>query len=227
MGVSFALGYYLLIAVKDHDRVGSTLLAQVAAGLGGGVGGAALAAGLLRLLHLTTFDAYHIYKFYFGVVLLLLFVCLYFITRLEIVKDWKVSQVLSLAFSPRDFRALYFLHKLETVASPDEEKEQIEKLVKIGSELSEKTLLSSLESPKFTIRSAALDAFRRVPFGKDAEDAIIREIEEGEFTTAYLSAMIAGERKIDRAIPQLRKGLDVLRPCQARRPGATTYSKWR
>ena len=104
-----------------------------------GVVGGVLAAGLLRLFHALDLDAYHIYKLYFGIVLLLLLVCLYFITRLEIVKDWKISQVLSLALSPRDFRALYFLHKLKHVASPDEEKEQIEKLVKIGSELSEKT----------------------------------------------------------------------------------------
>ena len=47
-----------------------------------------------------------------------------------------------------------------------------------------------------------------MPFGQDAEDAIIRELEEGEHTTAYISAIIAGERKLTKAIPKLRKSLD-------------------
>jgi len=209
MGISLMLVNYFLAAVKEKDRVGASLFISISSGIGAGIVGAVLGSGVLKLLHCLEFNTpLLLYKIYFAFVFLLLVPAVYFITKLEKQSDWAVKDVLGLLVAPRDIRALLLINSIETIETPVKENVNIHKLERIPSGLSEKKLLAYLESPKFYIRGQALHALRLMPLDTDAQQALIRELDRGEFTTAFYAAQTLGEQNIQDAIPVLTQKLN-------------------
>ncbi|OGV31279.1 MAG: hypothetical protein A2020_01500 [Lentisphaerae bacterium GWF2_45_14] len=209
MGISLALMNYFLLSVEESDRFGTGLFLSAASGISAGLAGILISSPLLRVIRaFGPENPLDIYRIYFGVVLLLSLPSIYFISRLEKLKDWALKDVLALAFAPRDMKALLLISSLEKVADPKEEDHNIDKLENIRSGLSEKKLLSYLDSPKFSVRGKAMQALRQMPFGDGAKKALINELEYGEQTTAYIAAQILGENKVKEAIPLLLKALE-------------------
>jgi MFS family permease len=208
MGVPIALGHYFLLVVKEKDRVGAGLFIALVTGACAGLSGLLVSAGLIKVLRYQGFSGLDLYKVYFGVVLVLLAIFLFFVSRLERLRDWEVGKVLGLAFTPRDIRTLLLLNGLEGVMGPRKEIEAINKLEVTGSGLSEKSILSSIDSPKLLLRNKAFQALRHIPFGDAAEKALLNELEYGEFSLAYLAAQILGERGVKAAVPLLKKRLE-------------------
>ncbi|OGV47983.1 MAG: hypothetical protein A2017_02925 [Lentisphaerae bacterium GWF2_44_16] len=207
-GTYMTLLHYFLISVPEKERVGTILFISLVAGVCAGIAGTVISSSLIRYLHCLNLAPLDMYRIYFAAVLIIMFVMLFFVCRLEPIEDWRIGKVLSLVFAPRDIQALYFLNRNENIRNPAEELENIEKLEDIGSQLSEKALLSYLDSPKLVLRVRALQALRQIDFGKNARDAILEELKYGEYATAPTAAQIAGERGIKEAVPLLLKGLD-------------------
>ena len=209
MGIPLALMNYFLLSVEESDRFGIGLFLSAASGISAGLAGILISSPLLKVIRLFhSGSALDNYRIYFAAVLLLSLPSIYFIARLEKLKDWALKDVLGLAFAPRDVKALLLINTLSKVADPDEEDQNIDKLENIRSDLSEKKLLSYLDSPKFSVRGKAMQALRQMPFGDGAKKALMHELEYGEQTTAYIAAQILGEHKVEESIPLLLKALD-------------------
>lgn len=207
-GTYVSLLHYFLAAVNDKERVGTSLFIALVSGAAAGIAGAGLGGGILKYIHGFDISTLEMYKLYYICVAVFLLIGLFFVCRLEKLEDWAVTKVLGLFFAPRDLQALFFVSRNDEMTTPEEEFDNIEKLEGIGSGLSEKKLLSYLDSPKLVLRIKALQALRQIPLSNKTNEALIEELEHGEFATAHIAAQIVGEREIFEAIPQLRKGLD-------------------
>ena len=104
---------------------------------------------------------------------------------------------------------------------PDVEKERgmIQELGQTRSEMSVRDLVRKLASPRFSIRAEALNALVNVRSTKSVKEALIREVQEQPYTTAYLAADIIGRKEISEGIRD-RSGTTWSRPssCTCRGP---------
>ena len=209
MGIPLVLFNYFLAAVKPEDRVGASLFISISAGVCAGLAGAVFGSGTLKVLHLFHFAApLDLYRVYFGVILILLTPGIYFISKLKKQKEWAVKDVLGLIFAPRDIRALLLINGIDQIEAHVKEHDNINKLESISSGLSQKKLLPYLDSPKFQVRGRAIQALRQMELEEDAKQALIRELDIGEFTSAFYAAQILGEQKVKEAVPKLIEKLD-------------------
>ncbi len=207
-GISIAMSQYFLITVPAKERVAASLTIFVVSGVSAGIVGTFLGGGLLKWLGTLNMTPIDMFKLYFLIVLAVLLGGVLLVSKLEPKADWAVGDVLGLVFAPRDIMALFNLYAIHVSANPREDSENIEKLLDIKSGLSEKALLSYLDSPKFQLRGRALTALGEIPFGPRAVKAILKELDDGEHTTAHIAAQIAGERGVKEAIPLLREALN-------------------
>ena len=207
MGTGIAMTQYFLATIPNKERVGASLTIYVISGVTAGLVGSLFGGGLLKWLGGFGLEPLDMFKLYFLVILAALLGGLLLISKLEPKADWDVGEVLGLAFAPKDILALFNLYSIKAVSDPRQEREDMERLLDIKSGLSERALLSYLDSPKFSMRGRALSAIGEIPFGPHAVKAILKELEDGEHTTAHIAAQIAGERKLPEAIQLLRKSL--------------------
>lgn len=209
MGIPLVLLNYFLAAVKAEERVGVSLFISISSGICAGVAGMILGSGTLKVLHFFDFSPpLDLYRVYFGIALIFLLPSIYFITKLEKQKDWEVKDVLGLLFAPRDIRALFLINSIEHIESPVKENLNINKLESVTSGLSQKKLLAYLESPKFQVRGRTIHALSQMKLNDDAKKSLIRELDVGEFTTAFYAAQALGEQGVKEAIPVLTRKLD-------------------
>ncbi|MDD5599964.1 MAG: hypothetical protein PHV82_18615, partial [Victivallaceae bacterium] len=208
MGAPMALTHYFLNIVPDKDRLGYSLFISMTAGICAGIFSFAVGAGLLKLIPALDYGGMEVFKIYFGAVIFLLFPFLLIIMSLERLRDWKVSQVLGLAFAPRDVRALLLLNKMEKTGSESQELDAIERLKHTRSLISADKILSYLESPKYLVKTKAMLALYEIPFGDNVQKRLLEELKYGTYTTAPAAAMILGARGINAAVPLLRRKLD-------------------
>ena len=207
-GNSTSLSHYFLSYIPVVHRVGASLFINIISGLSAGLAGGFIGGTFLKLLRNAGIAGLDVYRIYFGVILLLLIVVLVQVFRLKPLEDRQIKDVLGALFSIRDWRALYTLQKLSESTREDKDLKLVGKLSEIASDLSEDTLIQYLDSPRFFIRTRAITALRYIKFGKKTAQKLIREVEKGEYTSAYLAAEVLGEHHIHEAIPVLRKALD-------------------
>ncbi|MFA6716805.1 MAG: MFS transporter [Victivallaceae bacterium] len=208
MGAPMALTHYFLNAVSARDRLGYSLFISMTAGTCAGIFSFVVGSGLLKLIPTLDYRGMEVFKIYFGIVIFLLFAFMAVIMSLERLKDWKVSQVLGLAFAPRDIRALLLLNKMEKTGSESQELDAIERLKHTRSPISADKILSYLESPKYLVKTKAMLALYEIPFGDNVKRRLLEELKYGTYTTAPAAAMILGARGIKAAVPLLRRKLD-------------------
>jgi hypothetical protein len=122
--------------------------------------------------------------------------------------SYPVRDTLAVLFSPRDMRALTLLKKLDTNENPDEETGIIAELGEVASHLSAELLLERLSSPRFAVRYEALQSVESLErlTGK-MKEALVAELESGEYGTASLAARLAGKFGVVHALPALRRAL--------------------
>lgn len=208
-GTGVPMAHYFLIVIPHKERVASTLTINVISGVAAGLAGSVIGAWILHYLDARGMVGMQIFKVYFAVVLGLLLVGLIFVFRLAPLAEWKLRDVLGLMFSPRDLITLRTLYKIKKIDTPDMESDDIDRLNESKSGLSEKALLSYLDSPKFSVRASSLTALGEIPFGERTVKALLNELDKGEYTTAHIAAQIAGNREIKEAIPLLRAYIDT------------------
>jgi len=207
-GTGVTLTHYFLLSVPPKERVAASLTILVFSGVIAGVIGAVLGGGILKYLNGTGYGPLMIFRLYFLIILVLLLIGAVLVVRLKPLADWRVSDVLALALAPKELFSLFTLYNIKSVTNPREESKDIDRLLEIKSNLSEKALLSYLDSPKFSLRGRALSALNEIPFGERATQALLEELEDGEYTTANIAAQIAGEHRVRAAVPLLRKSLN-------------------
>jgi len=207
VGVFIAAGHYFQNAVPPKSLLNLNMLMLVIQGLAAGLAGTFLGGGLLELLPHFGLAGMEIYKTYFLAVVVAMLAALAAVFRLAPLADRRVKDVLGMLFSVRDWRALVNLQKLSSVRDHGESIELLDELGTLGSEFSERTLLEYLDSPLFTVRTAALDALDRIRFGSEASFRLIEEVKDGEFSTAFMAAEILGKHRVAEAAGALREAL--------------------
>lgn len=207
MGIGVAMTQYFLVTIPDKERVAASLSIYVISGVVTGLVGIFVGGSILKYLdtlHLVPLDTF---KIYFLVVLIILVIGLVPVYILDRYTSWELKAVLGLAFAPRDLITLFNLYSFDKLATPEEEMNSIDKLKETRSGLSEKALISSLDSPKFALRGRALMALGEIEMSPKAREIVMEELEDGEHTTANIAAQIAGNHMMTEAIPLLRKHL--------------------
>ncbi len=206
-GAQTSLSHYFLSTIPATRRVAASMFINIISGLAAGLAGSILAGGFLKLLHSLNLQEIMVYKTYFIAIALIQLVVIALSFRLIRQKERRITDILGMFFSFRDWRAIYTLQKLSRPTQETEDISILNRLQGIGSDLTEETLIHYLESPRFAIRGKALQALNQIEFSSQTAERIIQELRSGEYTTAYLAAEILGEHRIRKAIPELRKAL--------------------
>jgi HEAT repeat protein len=116
------------------------------------------------------------------------------------------KDALEVMFSYRDLRAISIMEKLNKTSDSQEEETLLGALLETPSRLSIKGLLTRAKSPRLTTRQEALWAINALEnLDEDAEKALMNDIINNPFTTAYISARILGSHSVFSAIPLLRE----------------------
>ncbi len=206
-GAQTSLSHYFLSTIPISKRVGASMFINISAGLTAGLTGSVLAGGFLRFLHHLVTNPMLVYKIYFGAVAVVEIFVIFAAFKLQKQKERPITNVLGLFFSFRDWRAIYTLQKLSRQTREQEDMSIVNKLQGIASHLGEDVLVNYLDSPRFTIRGKALQALNQIDISPQTAERIIRELDQGEFTTAHLAAELLGDHGVTEAIPHLRKAL--------------------
>jgi HEAT repeat protein len=147
------------------------------------------------------------YRWYFFILAVISLVALAATKRVPPVRDRKLREVLNILLSPRDLQALFYLSNLTGRMTAEEEGEVLNRIGDFGSTLSEKELLEGLASPRLVVRADALQALHNVPPTEGITRALIEEVRNHEFTTAYYAADLLGIYDVRAALPLLRQAL--------------------
>ncbi len=207
-GIDLGLTHYIVSATEEKDRVGIGMLTMVLGGASAGFFGAVVSGGTLRILQNFELLQLQIYRIYFLVASVFVLPLLWIILRLKPLGDWKIRSVLGLLVSPRDLFTLIVLSKLESANTPEAEQAGVSRLQNLGSELGEEALLRYLDSPDFRVRSQALHALSSISLSSRGIEALIRELHENVYTTAYIAAEVLGKQQVADAIPALRQAME-------------------
>jgi len=122
--------------------------------------------------------------------------------------SYPLRDTLAVLFSPRDMRALTLLRRLDANEDPEEETDIIAELGHVASDLSVEELLDRLSSPRFAVRYGALQSVESLDrLNSRMRDALLRELENGAFSTAALAARLLGRFRVKQAVPLLQASL--------------------
>jgi MFS family permease len=206
-GITSSGQTYFLAAIQPEERLNLGVAYYLAQGLASGIGslaGGALLEGLQGVLALPDTKTYQLY---FTFLIVLFAAGLLLVRNLENLGAYPIRDALGAIFSPRDLRAIGLLHRLFRSRTATEEHTALQALAEFPSELTIRDLLQKLKSPRFTIRAQALTALGRLPATGPVARALVSEVKNHPFTTAYMAAEILGDRRIAAAVPVLRRQL--------------------
>lgn len=206
-GILNCLSHCFLFTTPSDERISAGVLVNIMNGIAAGLAGSGLGAGSIKILSMYGHTGLGLYQAYFTIALFALLFALICAIRMEPVKDWSVKNVLSAVASLKDLKALYFLQRFDDSDSVKNDHLNVDQLGGARSKLSEDALIKYLDSPNMNLRFKALSHLSQLKLSERAEDALIEEVDEGEYTTAYYAAEIIGEHNIQKAIDVLRKKL--------------------
>jgi len=174
-----------------------------------GVSGSFLGGAILQSLPgWTGLDTVGNYRLFFAFTLVIGLVSLGSQFRMERRGNQTVRQAIATLFSFRNLRAMSLLRRLDQSRSPEQEEQTLSELADNSSPLAIDDLLKRLNSPIFAIRNRALFALEDLTANRSVEDALIKQVEDHQFATAYRAARILGRKNCQRAIPSIRAALE-------------------
>ncbi len=148
------------------------------------------------------------YRFFFFMITACIGLGMLFQSRLLNLGGRHVRETLAVIFSPRDMKALNLLYKLNTNENLKTEEKILQELTAVASTEAADTLNQYLHSPRFSIRYSALHALKKLDkLSSQNKEALLEELQSGEFTTAALAANILAHFKVYQAVPFLREAL--------------------
>jgi MFS family permease len=205
VGLSIAGRNYFFSISESRDSLNLGIAYFVIAGAAGAIGSLLGGAILDGLSHV--FFPVDAFRVYFGLLVAIAVTILILIYGLTDTGEYGIRTAFTFIFSPRDLRALTLLRKLTKSTSADQEQKVIEELKGAPSSLSVDDLIRRLKSPSYFVRAQALSAFKAVPLDEPARKAVMAEVKNHPYTTAYMAAEILGERRVHQALKPLRQVL--------------------
>ncbi|MCF7944468.1 MAG: MFS transporter [Spirochaetia bacterium] len=207
MGIILGINHYFLSSIDDSDRVGSSLIIRVISGAAAGLIGSVIGGGLLSYFEFSGIQGLDVYRYFFRIMIILLLAMIFIVRSLDKLDEWPIKNILGLLLAPRDIYALHVLRRLRSGGGSKQDTKTVQRLGAIGSVVSEAELREQLNSPLLSVRVNSLIALGRISFGKKTEDAVLKELSCGEYTSAWIAAEIVGKHRIQRGIELLRHAL--------------------
>jgi HEAT repeat protein len=197
---------YLFNLVRAREQYAASLFSEIVMGVAG-FAGAFLGGLSIDQLQEWSGAGLTPFRWYFFILAVISLAALAATRRVPPVRDRRLREVLNIFFSPRDLQALFYLSNLTGRMTAEEEGEVLDRIGDFGSTLSEKELLEGLSSPRLVVRADALQALHNVPPTPAISRALMDEVKNHEFTTAYLAADVLGIYTVREALPLLRQAL--------------------
>jgi hypothetical protein len=171
-----------------------------------GAGGSFLAGLFLDILTGFGITVFLAFKILFAILIVLTVVALILQRKLTPLGALPFMGALEVMFSARDLRAISILDRLSKTRDSHEEEQLLGALHDTPSKLAIKGLLERARSPRLAVRLESLRAMEALEtLNEDAEKALIADLINNPFTTAYISARILGNHGCFSAIPLLRE----------------------
>lgn len=199
---------YWYALLKPSDQMNMGIIYFLVLGIGGSLG--SFGGGVvLDALHAATggTDPVTVHQWYYGSVFVAIVLLFFLFTRLERLGAYSFRGTIGVFFSMRDLRTMTLLDRLDRASDIDRERSAIRGLGGTGSRLARESLLKKLDSPSYSIRSETLGALERLEPHRDIEHALIQELADHPYTTAYLAARILGRYASKHSLKVLREAV--------------------
>ena len=171
-----------------------------------GAGGSFLAGLLIDLLIFMGLTPFVSFKVLFIIMIVLTVIALAMQNKMKSLGSLPFKGALEVMFSFKDLRAISLLDKLNKAQDSDEEKLLLGALYDTPSSLSIDSLLERTRSPRLATRMESIRAMEKLQgLNTNAEKALIDDVSNNHYTTAYISARILGNYNCQDAIPKLRE----------------------
>ena len=196
---------YYMGLVPSEKMVDMGMLYYLAFGLAGAVG-SLLGGALLDATTVISGSASISFRILFGILIIVSCLTLFFMRRLTPLGALPFMGAMEIMFSPRELKAISILGKLDRSSDSDTEEALLEALQDAPSNLAIKGLLSRVKSPRLAVRIEsirAIDALRDL--NEEVEKALMEDIINNPYTTAYSSARTLGNHGVFPAVPLLRE----------------------
>ena len=195
---------YFLGLIPQEKMMDMGILYFFFFGIAGSLG--AFSGGLLLdILQMFGLSKVIAFKTLFILLTAIILVVLFLQRKLVPLGALPMKGALEVIFSFRDLRAITLLDKLNKTRDSEEEEALLEALHSTPSRLAVKGLLARAKSPRLAIRLESIRAMESLDLTEDAEKALMKDIVNNPFTTAYISARILGNHGVFAAIPLLRE----------------------
>jgi MFS family permease len=171
-----------------------------------GASGSFLAGLFLDLLLVLGVSPFVSFKILFIILASLAIAALAMHKRMKPLGSLPLMDALEVIFSVRDLRAISLLEKLNKTDDSQEEEQLLGALHHTPSHLAIGGLLERAKSPRLATRMEAIMALEKLEqLNEKAEEALIDDMKQNQFTTAYISARTLGKHSCRTAIPLLRE----------------------
>jgi MFS family permease len=171
-----------------------------------GAGGSFLSGLLIDLLLVIGISHYVAFKILFIIMIALSAAALVMQKKMKPLGSLPLQDAFGVIFSFRDLRAISLLDKLNKTQDSQQEELLLSALHDTPSRLAIDGLLERARSPRLAVRLESIRALEKLHhLSEKAEKALIYDISNNQYTTAYISARILGKHKCTEAIPMLRE----------------------
>lgn len=196
---------YFLALIPSDKTLDMGILYFFIFGIAGAIG-SFLSGLLLDFLNFLGLSPFISFKTLFIIMIALAVVALTKQKHMRSLGSLPLKDALEVIFSFKDLRAISILDKLNKAEDSLEEEELIGALHITPSHLAVDGLLERARSPRFVTRVESIRALEKLNKLSDkAIQALIDDVKNNQYTTAYISARILGNRKYKAAIPLLRE----------------------
>ena len=177
--------------------------------LGFGIAGAggSLLAGMLLDVSTAVFGSSLVsFKILFSVLIAITVLALFLMRKLIPLGALPFKGALEVMFSYRELKAISLLEKLNKSSDSGEEEAILEALQKVPSNLAIKGLLARAKSPRLPVRMESIRVIDALSaLNEEAERALMDDMINNPYTTAYRSARALGNHGVFHAAPLLRE----------------------
>jgi len=205
LGAEGIMQTYFMGLVPSEQMMDMGILYYLGFGIAG-VGGSLLGGMLLDAVSAISGSPAISFKVLFGVLIAVSILALFLMRRLVPLGALPFRGALEVMFSYRELKAISLLEKLDKSSDSGEEKAILGALHDVPSNLAVKGLLTRARSPRLSIRMESIRVIDALPaLSEEAERALIDDIINNPYTTAYRSARALGNHGVFQSIPLLRE----------------------
>jgi len=196
---------YFLGLVPSEKTLNMGILYFLVFGVAG-AGGSFLAGLLLDTAVGFGYSTFFSFKILYVIIIALTAIAVILQRKLTSLGALSLGEAVKILFSYRDLQAISLLDRLNKTRNFQQETLLLGALYNMPSQLATKGLLERAQSPRLTTRQESIRAFEHLDvLSDDAERALVNDIINNPFTTAYISARILGDHGCVSTIPLLRE----------------------